>query len=440
MIVTRQDRQLVEALDRIAPGPEGWKLAHMRLSALKPHNRQPSQVRSAISIFEATAARFQGSLYQLPNQDLVYVWKGAPQSDLERAVGRVRFLFDEDPLCRKDKRSGMPGDPYTFCHWYDLGADFDDAMTMARKLSGVVGAAPQAAGTPTDTPAPAAISLASLKAPPLAAAAAATPPELTALNPALLGSLEGSLSTTDLAGFVERQPICVITGAGPPVPVLQECYVSIAAVQKVLSPGVDLLADRALFQHLTRTLDRRVLDLLSDGSYLGGRARLSVNLNISTVLSGDFARFHQVLSDGRRGMLAVEFQMPDVFADIAQFRSARDFVTERGYRTIIDGITHMTLPFVDRKLLKADLMKIFWCPELHAALKGPDGDSLRARVVEAGADRVILCRCDDERAIDMGSALGLRMFQGRYVDTLLASLGQTAAGAPLDRGVVGDAT
>ena len=38
----------------------------------------------------------------------------------------------------------------------------------------------------------------------------------------------------------------------------------------------------------------------------------------------------------------------------------------------------------------------------------------------AGIGRVILAHCDDERAIDHGHALGISMFQGRYVDQVLA--------------------
>ncbi len=38
-------------------------------------------------------------------------------------------------------------------------------------------------------------------------------------------------------------------------------------------------------------------------------------------------------------------------------------------------------------------------------------------VQTTGTNRVILCRCDNRSAVEFGQALGISLFQGRYLDT-----------------------
>jgi len=78
---------------------------------------------------------------------------------------------------------------------------------------------------------------------------------------------------------------------------------------------------------------------------------------------------------------------------------------------------------IDRSRLGVDLTKLFWHPEL---VDGGDEvhERLKALVKEAGEDRIIMCRCDNREAIDFGKSVGINMFQGRYVETLIAEDGR----------------
>ena len=96
---------------------------------------------------------------------------------------------------------------------------------------------------------------------------------------------------------------------------------------------------------------------------------------------------------------------------------ARDFAKERGYRICIDGLTHETMPFVNRDKLGADMVKLIWQTELADEV-GPK--RVRRLVKSAGASKVILSRCDDEGAVKFGQDIGINMFQGRYIENLIA--------------------
>ena len=49
---------------------------------------------------------------------------------------------------------------------------------------------------------------------------------------------------------------------------------------------------------------------------------------------------------------------------------------------------------------------------------------IRDIVKREGDDKLILIRCDNREAIDFGKSVGLTMFQGRFVENLIAEDGR----------------
>ena len=159
----------------------------------------------------------------------------------------------------------------------------------------------------------------------------------------------------------------------PPAPGLQGIvHFNRQLAQQVL-PDVNLAANRWLFQHLTKTLDLRVLKLLTQADNRELHSSFSVNLNVGTLLSREFAEFDTSLQTGGRGTIVIELQLIEIHSDVANCMFARDFVRERGYRDCIDGVTHQSLPLVDRQALGADLFKLAWLPELSDGVSDKHG-------------------------------------------------------------------
>jgi EAL domain-containing protein (putative c-di-GMP-specific phosphodiesterase class I) len=196
-------------------------------------------------------------------------------------------------------------------------------------------------------------------------------------------------------------------------------FVSIDDLGQTLMPGVSIAADPWLFQRLTRTLDGRVLRQVTH-DYAKTERAFSLNLNVATVLSPDFRRFEQTIGLGVRGRLIVEFQHIDVFSDMPAYLFAREYLREVGFKICIDGLNHLTLPFIDREKLGLDLLKMHWSDDLLAGM-GPDSiTALEQSVRNAGVARIIMCRCESERALKIGHNMGISLFQGRHIDSLLA--------------------
>ena len=169
------------------------------------------------------------------------------------------------------------------------------------------------------------------------------------LTPEVLARVETALARADLSNLVRRQFICGITDKGAPEPLFSELFMSIKDLRETLVPGVNLTSNPWLFQHLTQTLDRRMLAMLGKTDSITMSGDISFNLNVSTLLSPEFLTFDDNLTAARRGAMVVELQKLDIFADLGAYLFAREFVQERGYRICIDGLTYETMPLIDRE-------------------------------------------------------------------------------------------
>jgi hypothetical protein len=120
----------------------------------------------------------------------------------------------------------------------------------------------------------------------------------------------------------------------------------------------------------------------------------------------------------RSGNMVIEVQKHDIFADMGAYVFAQEYLHERTHRLCLDGITHLTLPFIDRDKLKLDLVKLCWSPEL---IEKRDRilPSLSKDIARIGEQRFIMIHCDTPDALEIGREMGISMFQGRYVSHML---------------------
>lgn len=385
---------LLDYVKRVARAPAGRRAVIIHLSRLRPDNRRAHHIRIAASTFESLVKQLDGQVFLLQSADIVFVCKDASVGAIDEAITRLRYLFGDDPLAAELDEN----DPDRFATWYDLerdqaaflefvGALYKQETRRQKRLAALAGASSRDERQPLDA--------------------------------AALAELVNTVARADLSNMLRQQTICALAPEGPPKPIFREIYVSIPDLRDAVMPRRDIAADPWLFQHLTQMLDKRVLSLLRRNDDRVIAYSYSLNLNISTLLSQSFTAFDQSLRTRARGTIVIELQKVDVFADLGAFVFARDYLRERGYRTCIDGVTALTLPFIDRERLGLDLVKLFWSPDMADTHRSERLDELRAALERAGKTRVILARCDSEEAVQFGLSVGLRLFQGRHIDRLL---------------------
>jgi hypothetical protein len=393
-----QEALLLDYVQRLDRHRAGRRAVHVHLSKLRPYNRRDQHVRIARNTFENFVRTHEGQIFSLANIDIVFICKGASQAELDAAVLKLRYLFSEDPLAHGDDPNGDK-----FCTWYDIERDYDSLLGAAERIAGEE---ERRRNEP----------------PPGATQPQAPAPVLGPLEPEQLARVKQTLARADLSNVIRRQAICAVLPGAPPTPVFNELFVSIADLQRVVAPQTNLASNRWLFQHLTETLDKRMLATLPKLDDSSIAARFSINMNVATLLSQEFLNFDANLKSSARGTLVVELQIVDVLADTGAYLFARDFVRERGYRLCLDGLTHLSAPIVDREKLGLDLVKILWSGDMTDSAMERRLAEIKEWVGRTGEARVILCRCDNADAVRVGHSLGMSLFQGRHIDTLLAAV------------------
>lgn len=393
-----QENLLLDYVHRLEKHKDGRKVVHIHLSGLRPFNRREQHLRAASSSFESLVGELQGQLFALRNSDLLFAFKKDVQPQVETVVQKMKFLFSDDPLIAEADEHGKP-----FAVWYDAEAAYDEILRLVQNLAADEVKRQSKVRSRMDA----------------RSALKAKQQQGEPLNPDVLSRIVDAISRADLSNFVRRQFVCHVDPKMVPEQRFSELFISIADLRETLMPGVNMASNKWLFQHLTETLDRRMLAMLSKTDAIPITGEISINANVNTLLSEEFQLFDDNVSASRRGAMVIELQKEDIFADLSAYLFARDFVQERGYRVLIDGLNLQTIFLIDRDRLGADLVKLIWHSELA------DGgervhDRLRTMAEQGHGDRVIMCRCDSRESVDFGRSVGINLFQGRYVEILIA--------------------
>lgn len=397
-----QENLLLDYVYRLEKRRKGRRAVHIHLSALRPFNRRDQHIRAAASNFEPLIKDLKGQIFALKNADLFFVFKDEANTQVETILQRVRFLFSDDPLIEEEDKINQD-----FATWYDCEKDFDSILHLVQGMDQAEKKRQTTVRSRMD-----------------ARAALKTKQEQgEPLTPEVLEKVITALTSADLSNLVRRQYICAIDEKMVPEEEFSELFISIKDLRETMLPNVNLLANRWLFQHLTESLDKRMLSMLTKTDSISISGQISFNINVAVLLSPEFQAFDDNIAAGRRGSMTIELQKEDIFNDLSSYMFAREFVQDKGFKICIDGLSAETLRMINTEKLGVDLIKLIWDPDLVDA-SDEILDNLRDIVRKRGDKHLILCRCDDRQAIDFGHSVGIGLFQGRFVESLIAEDGR----------------
>ena len=400
---TSEESLLLSRLKRVEANPTGVYAVHIHLSQLRASNRQPHFINIATKSFDGLIENFEATAFALLNADVVLICRNVPVDDADATVDKVRSLFSEDPLLVVE--DGAFED--AFSTWFDLSQpeDFSAFLTIANDLA-VEAQRNQKQQMEAKVKQDKDIG-----------------DPLTALN---LAAINQNLQTTRIADIIHSQSCLEMGPGGPGNLVFKEHSISMIELKKRIGPEVNLFASPWLFQYLTETLDKRMLAVLGNRDFAKLPFAISLNLNVSTVLSRDFKKFHQTVVK-YTSKVVVEMQVLDIFADMNTYGYARDTLQERGYRVVVDGLSHLALQFLDPGLLKSDFVKINWDSDYEGDVDPERLEDMRAVIASTGTEGVILARVNTEEAVKWGLNLGISRFQGFFIDDLIEKIAAVKA-------------
>ncbi len=238
--------------------------------------------------------------------------------------------------------------------------------------------------------------------------------------PAPLGAIAavGSLLASAQYGeFVRRQTAVRIVG-NRVMTLFDELSISLDAIESRIGLRMPPGADPYLSRYTAGQLDAHLIASLARADMRGTPA-LHVNMPLAAVGTPRFAAMREAARRDKT-LLGVEIALSEAMADIGLFHETRAQLRHDGCTVVLDGVTHHALLQCDPVNLQPDILKLEWSPLLPAL---PIGDQRRLhRTLEAlGTERVVLCRAETEQALVWGLGQGLRCFQGRHVDLMLAA-------------------
>ena len=401
--LAQKDTAILDFLHKLGADIDNYHVLYLHMSKLQNQNLRMSQRKALFETFENVVKKTKGEIFVRDNDDFLVFFGQNVSDEIQACLIKVQFLFHDDPKVR----GVVDLLQSEFAQLFNLKTQVEELKNLINKTKNLdTGDALPSKSVLMPKHSITANSLNNRRL-------------KRELTPTILAKMQKALSMMDFSSLIRRQSVCAVIGKSAPQMIFDEVYVSIGDLRDMLMPDVDLFSNPWLFMYLTETLDKRVLVHLSrhdDGALI---SNFSLNLNVSTVLSDEFLEFDENINPVQRSSIVLEFQLIDIFSDIKAFILAKTFAQYRGYKICIDGITVDKLQYIDRENLQSDLIKIIWHPSFMDVVR--EDKHFTDYVNKAERARMILCRVDDPQAVEIGNSLGINLYQGRYIQRLLAA-------------------
>lgn len=440
------ERLLAEAARRAMRHPAGRMALGLHLSrlpALRPFHRQALR-----AILEDTAARAEGQVFRLSGGDLVLLCRAPHPAE----AGDPAFA----PSFAGTNPQALPAILTQLLRTAVSGLASEGAG--ASPGTALAGDTASAGGVPADIMSvwhleTQARALRDYAAGQLAAVAQDVPPVVPATpapggapdaQTATAGAVVALAETMPPAQLLRRQTAVLLaarSGGAPEAdgevaravqPLLRELICQVEELEACLGAAGEASSDPYLRRHIVARLDRRVLGVLAEALEQGGPLDLAaagplplhLNLALPTLLSEAFGALMDVARTAG-AQLGVEVSWIEAVSDPVAFARVRRRLAEAAVPLVLDAISPLALVLsrpwhLLEPILPTDLFKLFWSPRLADPPAG-EGPVLAAALERLGPQRVVLLGTDGEDALRWGLARGIRRFQGRHADRLLAA-------------------
>ena len=241
-------------------------------------------------------------------------------------------------------------------------------------------------------------------------------PENRVVDPTALASVERGLTTADLSIFFRRQKVRWLEPGGQNTKLFwEDRRADLSEVCERLLPGCDISLTPAFAQRLMQSIDRRHLSDIARPAELRDMRTLALPLRVESLFSVEFLRLDSIIPQSQRQKLILGLDAEDVLAEPDLFLLARHFAKARGYRLMLEAASPFAATVVSSLRAGFDFLRLQWSEDFPAP-DSPSTTMLRNKLPKA-ADHILLAGADRPAAIAWGWEAGIRLFQGRLIES-----------------------
>ncbi|MEM7568513.1 MAG: hypothetical protein AAF337_01835 [Pseudomonadota bacterium] len=422
--------QLLEYTHALRRHRAGRFALHFKLSLLSEKNSGSFANRNAASFFHAFIKADKGKLFRLSSNDIVFISANVPWHELHALEGKVTGFFDDD--------ENIAGATDQLSQSFDLSDDFDAFAAHCEQIKEDADA--QAIPITPPKPAPSDTNVRSLLERSVEADApkplqkAAVPrrlifddEEVKSLSPADLDRLESNFRILDPTNLLVDMPVAAVIGDMPPQTIFSEKAIDYESLQAAVLPSRDMQSDANLFERLRCVVEQQLIKKLQLPPTNNALAN-SFPCNVKTVLSGHFISFDRNHRRNSNVPLIIDIRLHDALVHMQEFLQMRDRVRDAGYRVCLSGMSPHGFAVMDHSHRLADFIKVTAPPE-GTLLDGKWLDHFHDSARKAGLNRLIFSHCDTAEDLENGRQLGFSLFQGDFINMMIAEAAPRAAAA-----------
>ncbi len=376
----RHTRSIRDLLHVVEVEPAGKRIVHFHVAKLAPARAEARKIRKAVDFIRDSIERLgSGDVTIAPNRDIVCWMQGIKLANIISICRKIENYF-----CGDDEftERNYYGDVY-FYTVIDAGMELGKFRAFAVSM----------------------IDFATT------AVKSEAPKELISIEN--FSQIVDIVRHSNMSAFVFNQPIYNITHPKTSIEFI-EFYVGMRNFEDTLCPQYSIMGDSWLFNRLTEEFDRAVLRHMHLEMASYRHKAFSLNLNLKSVFSKEFALFAEGISAAQGGRVILEINKLSMLNDWGLFAEVYALARQKGFKVCIDGLDLADVCNLKLANLNFDFAKMKWSASAFSNRQSVERAVRTLCDIDPG--KVILHMCDSEAAFAFAKAIGIRFVQGRLAD------------------------
>lgn len=380
-------KKLEGALGNSLANPRNSVAAVFKLSQLKIRRDNREHVNIAANILKDSMKSSKGDIYVFNDGDIIVVNSCGNLKEIQESVYQIKYLFSDDPVVANDN------DHDNLCKVYDSLHDWDTFIRICER---------KVAECANDNM--------------ILKSKYRNEPLLKIIS----NQIEDCLYDLNWEKLIKSYSIATNPRFSKFGTIINHICYDKSHLKALMSQSAEMMDNPYLLSFIEEYIQLRILIKVLHLVSKHPKNVFLWEISINTLKSEEFELFDQALSFDQKRNLIINIHVGEIFSDLVEYYEIIDKITAAGYRVCIYGLDNVSFLQIDRSLLNADLLMLKWESSIKKQSYGDLHNELKNKIQICGSSRVILSQCISAKSLDIGSSLGINLYEGEYIERFLA--------------------